>query len=133
MRETTSDRTHGSFSMDLDAIRKRARSHVAGGAVTPGYMGDRQTILKLLGDALATELVCVLRYRRHHFMSAHLGGIAGLAVTGEFLEHAAQEQEHADRIPRHASSSSAGRPTSTPWASARAATRSTSRARTSRR
>lgn len=86
------------FSIDLDGIRKRARSHLEAGAVTDGYQGDRDTLLKLLNDSLATELVCVLRYRQHHFMSASLGGIAGYAVTGELLQHSQEELAHADRL-----------------------------------
>jgi bacterioferritin len=84
--------------MDIQAIRDRARSHIEEGAVTADYKGDRKTILKLLNDALATEIVCTLRYKRHYFMSSNLGGIGGHAVTDEFLEHAQEEQEHADWI-----------------------------------
>lgn len=86
------------FALDLDGIRKRARSHVERGAVTEGYEGERETILELLNGALATELVCVLRYRRHAFMSANLGGIRGFAIHDELLQHAADELQHADRI-----------------------------------
>jgi len=88
----------GSFSLDLKAIRERARSHIEDGAVTQDYQGDRDTILRLLNDSLATELVCVLRYRRHYFMSSNLGGIVGFAVANELLTHANEEQAHADRI-----------------------------------
>src|SRR5450432_3660183 len=66
-----------SFSMDLKAIRDHARSHIEEGAVTADYKGDKKTILKLLNDSLATEIVCVLRYKRHYFMSSNLGGIGG--------------------------------------------------------
>jgi bacterioferritin len=66
--------------------------------VTAGYKGNRKEVIQLLNDSLATELVCVLRYRRHHFMSANLGGIAGFAITDEFLEHSREEQAHADKI-----------------------------------
>lgn len=86
------------FSIDLEAIKKRARAHIDEGAVTDSYQGDRRTILKLLNDSLATELVCVLRYRNHHFMSASVGGIAGFAVTGELLAHSQEELAHADRL-----------------------------------
>jgi bacterioferritin len=86
------------FSIDLEAIKKRARSHIDAGAVTGGYQGGRQTIIKLLNDSLATELVCVLRYRNHHFMSAAIGGIAGFAVTGELLQHSQEELAHADKL-----------------------------------
>lgn len=86
------------FSLDLEAIKKRARTHIDAGAVTEGYQGDRRTIIKLLNDSLATELVCVLRYRNHHFMSARIGGIAGFAVTGELLAHSQEELAHADKL-----------------------------------
>ncbi|MGC4087695.1 MAG: ferritin-like domain-containing protein [Polyangiaceae bacterium] len=66
--------------------------------MTGGYQADRQTVLRLLNEALATEIVCTLRYRRHYFMSGSLGGIAGFAVRSELLQHAKEEQEHADRI-----------------------------------
>jgi len=65
------------------------------GAVTPGYTADRETVLKLLNEALATEIVCVLRYKRHYFMAE---GIAADAVKAEFLQHANEEQQHADQI-----------------------------------
>lgn len=86
------------FSLDVEAIRKRAREHLNEGAVTADYKAARQTIVQLLNDALATELVCVLRYKRHQFMIAAQGGIAGFAVTKELAEHAAQEQAHADKL-----------------------------------
>lgn len=80
---------------DIATLRSRARQHIEEGAVTPGYAADRETILRLLNEALATELVCTLRYKRHYFMAY---GIHGEQAAGEFLEHANQEQEHADRI-----------------------------------
>ncbi|CAN5716899.1 ferritin-like domain-containing protein [soil metagenome] len=86
------------FAIDIDRIRMKAREHMKNGAVTAGYGAQRETVLRLLNDALATELVCVLRYKRHHFMSANLGGIAGFAVTAELGKHAEEEQEHADMI-----------------------------------
>ena len=88
----------GAFSMDLKSIRERARSHIEDGAVTQNYKGDRETILKLLNEALATELVCLLRYRRHYFMSSNVGGIVGFAIADELLTHANEEQAHADRL-----------------------------------
>ena len=94
--------TH-TFSMDLEAIKKRARAHIDEGAVTDAYQGDRRTIIKLLNDSLATELVCALRYRNHHFMSASIGGIAGYAVTGELLNHSNEELAHADLLARRIS------------------------------
>ena len=86
------------FSIDLEAIKARARAHIDEGAVTEGNQGDRRTIIKLLNDSLATELVCVLRYRNHHFMSASIGGIAGFAVTGELLQHSQEELAHVDQL-----------------------------------
>jgi bacterioferritin len=80
---------------DIKELQRRAREHVEKGAVTPAYRGDVETAVKLLNEALATEIVCVLRYRRHHYMAA---GIHSQAVADEFMEHAREEQEHADRI-----------------------------------
>ena len=83
------------FLTDIKELQRRAREHVEKGAVTPAYRGDVETAVKLLNEALATEIVCVLRYRRHHYMAA---GIHSQAVANEFMEHAREEQEHADRI-----------------------------------
>ncbi|HET8551053.1 MAG TPA: ferritin-like domain-containing protein [Gammaproteobacteria bacterium] len=83
------------FLTDVKTLRERAREHMMQGAVTAGYSADRDTVLKLLNEALATELVCTLRYKRHYFMAS---GIHAQGVAAEFLEHADQEQEHADRI-----------------------------------
>ena len=83
------------FVGDIDAIRKRAREHIERGAVTAGYRADRDTVVRLLNEALATEIVCVLRYKAHYFLAS---GIHAKSVAAEFLEHAQQEQEHADRI-----------------------------------
>ncbi len=80
---------------DIQTLRKRAREHIESGAVTSGYAADRETILKLLNEALATEIVCMLRYRRHYFMA---DGIHAEPVAAEFLEHAQQELAHADNI-----------------------------------
>lgn len=85
----------GDFVSDIDAIRKRARQHIEDGAVTDSYKGNRETVIRILNDALATELVCVLRYKRHYYMAS---GINSEAVREEFLEHAGEEQEHADDI-----------------------------------
>jgi bacterioferritin len=85
----------GEFVVDISAIRARARQHIENGAVTEGYRGDRETVLKLLNEALATEIVCVLRYKRHYFMAQ---GLDAENAATEFAEHAAEEQEHADRI-----------------------------------
>ncbi|WP_116137697.1 ferritin-like domain-containing protein [Trinickia diaoshuihuensis] len=83
------------FLSDVQAIRKRAREHIEEGAVTAGYQADRATVLKLLNDALATEIVCTLRYRRHYFMAK---GIHSKGVADEFLEHSNEEQSHADQL-----------------------------------
>ena len=83
------------FLNDVLAIRLRAREHIEGGAVTEGYRADRKMVLKLLDEALATELVCVLRYKRHYFTAK---GIYAEPVAQEFLAHAADEQAHADQI-----------------------------------
>jgi bacterioferritin len=80
---------------DLEEIRRRAREHIEHGAVTEHYRADRATVLKLLNEALATELVCTLRYQRHYFMAT---GIHSRAVAEEFQEHANEEREHANRI-----------------------------------
>ena len=80
---------------DVQTLRQRARQHIEEGAVTAGYAADRRTVLKLLNDALATEIVCVLRYRRHYFMAR---GIHSQAVAEEFLAHSNEEQAHADQI-----------------------------------
>ena len=84
-----------SFVADVEAIRQRARQHIENGAVTENYRGDRETVIQVLNDALATELVCVLRYKRHYYAAS---GIHAQAVADEFLEHAKEEQEHADKI-----------------------------------
>jgi bacterioferritin len=81
--------------MDVQKIRDEARKHMSDGSVTQGYSADKDTVLKLLNDALATEIVCTLRYKRHHFMAK---GINSEAVAAEFAEHASEEQEHADRF-----------------------------------
>jgi len=80
---------------DIEEIRRRARQHMDKGAVTEGYQADLETVLRLLNEALATEIVCVLRYKRHQFM-AH--GLSAVAVAEEFAEHAAEEQSHADML-----------------------------------
>lgn len=77
----------------LDAARKS----LADGAITPAYGPHREAIVKLLNDALATELVCVLRYKRHYFMAS---GLSSPAIADEFLVHANEESAHADRIAR---------------------------------
>jgi len=83
------------FLTDIQTLRKRARQHIDEGSVTAGYAADRDVVLKLLNDSLATEIVCVLRYRRHYFMAR---GIHSQSVAQEFLEHSNDEQAHADEI-----------------------------------
>ena len=83
------------FVSDVKMLRERARRHITEGAVTASYAGNPEAACRILNEALATELVCVLRYKRHYFM-AH--GIHAAAVKAEFKEHAQEEQEHADKI-----------------------------------
>lgn len=83
------------FLTDVTELRRRARQHIEEGAVTEGYRGDRETVIKLLNEALATELVCVLRYKRHYFMAQ---GIHADPIAQEFLQHANDEQGHADQL-----------------------------------
>lgn len=83
------------FLTDVRTLRQRARQHIEQGAVTPGYQADREVVIKLLNEALATELVCVLRYKRHYFMAS---GINAQSVAQEFLQHTNEEQLHADQI-----------------------------------
>jgi bacterioferritin len=85
----------GAFLSDIQTLRKRARELISEGAVTPGYHADRSVVLKLLNEALATEIICTLRYKRHYFMAK---GIHAEGVASEFLEHANEEQQHADQI-----------------------------------
>jgi len=84
-----------SFVSDVQELRRRARREIEEGAVTPNYRGDPRTVVRLLNVALATEIVCVLRYKRHYFMA---DGIHADPVKAEFLEHAKEEQAHADGI-----------------------------------
>jgi len=83
------------FVTDIKELRKRARKHIEEGAVTEGYRANKDTVVKLLNEALATELVCVLRYKRHYFMAQ---GIHSDPIAAEFLTHANEEQGHADQI-----------------------------------
>lgn len=80
---------------DVKTLRARARQGIEDGAMTAGYKAKVETVIKLLNDALATEIVCVLRYKRHYFMAK---GISSLSVKGEFLQHATEEQAHADQL-----------------------------------
>jgi len=83
------------FLNDVKKLRDRARQHIEQGAITPGYEGDRETVIKILNTALATEIICVLRYKLHYFMAK---GINAESVAEEFAQHAGEEQAHADRI-----------------------------------
>jgi bacterioferritin len=83
------------FLTDIKTLRQRAREHIERGAVTDGYKADRETVIKVLNEALATEIVCNLRYRRHYFMAS---GIDAQGAADEFLQHANEEQGHADEI-----------------------------------
>ncbi len=83
------------FLTDIKTLRERARKHIENGAVTEGYSADRETVVKVLNEALATEIVCVLRYRRHYFMAS---GLNSDSVAAEFLQHSNDEQGHADQI-----------------------------------
>jgi bacterioferritin len=83
------------FLADIKTIRERARRHIEEGAVTENYGADKATVLKLLNESLATEIVCTLRYRRHYFMAK---GLTSTGVAEEFLEHANEEQAHADQF-----------------------------------
>jgi bacterioferritin len=87
--------TETPFLTDIQELRARARRHMEQGAVTENYRADRPTVVRILNEALATEIVCVLRYKRHYFMAS---GIHAQAVAEEFLEHANEEQGHADQI-----------------------------------
>jgi len=83
------------FLTDIKTLRERARKHIEQGAVTEGYSANRETVVNVLNEALATEIVCVLRYRRHYFMAS---GIHAEGVAAEFLQHSNEEQGHADQI-----------------------------------
>jgi bacterioferritin len=83
------------FVSDIKELRRRARQHIEEGAVTDTYRANRETVIKLLNEALATEIVCVLRYKRHYFMAQ---GIHSDPIASEFLLHANEEQGHADQI-----------------------------------
>jgi len=84
---------HRPFVSDIQELRRRARQHMEMGAVTSSYKADRETVIRILNEVLATEIVCTLRYKRHYYMAT---GIHAQAVAEEFLEHAKEEQGHAD-------------------------------------
>jgi bacterioferritin len=83
------------FLTDVKKLRDNARKNMDKGSVTDGYKADVKQVIKVLNDVLATELVCVLRYKRHYFMAQ---GISSDSVKAEFLQHANEEQQHADWI-----------------------------------
>jgi len=85
----------GKFVSDLKKIRERARKHMEEGAVTGGYKADRKEVIKVLNEVLATEIVCVLRYKRHYYTAE---GIYADPARQEFLQHAGEEQQHADWV-----------------------------------
>ncbi|MEO8371788.1 MAG: ferritin-like domain-containing protein [Candidatus Solibacter sp.] len=89
------EQTDRPFLSDIQELRRRAREHMEMGAVTSAYKADREKVINILNEVLATEIVCVLRYKRHHYMAS---GIHAQAVAEEFLEHAKEEQEHADIV-----------------------------------
>jgi bacterioferritin len=95
MPEPTTPTNDGPFLIDIKEIRRRAREHIERGAVTPEYKSNRTEVVRVLNEALATEIVCVLRYKRHQYMAA---GINAIPVAAEFAQHAAEEQGHADMI-----------------------------------
>lgn len=84
-----------SFLTDIQTLRERARAKMDEGPITEAYGADRQQVIEVLNEALATEIVCVLRYKRHYFMA---DGINAGPVADEFLQHANEEMDHADRI-----------------------------------
>ena len=100
-RTADNGNTKQAFLSDVETLRKRARQHIEDGAVTAGYGADRDRVVKILNEALATEIVCVLRYKRHYYMAE---GIHSDSVKAEFLEHAKEEQEDV----RHRERSRAG-------------------------
>jgi bacterioferritin len=94
MKSTTAEKDQ-TFLTDIQELRRRAREHMEEGAVTSAYRADREQVVRILNEVLATEIVCVLRYRRHYYMAT---GIHAQAVAEEFIEHANEEQGHADLV-----------------------------------
>jgi bacterioferritin len=93
LKKQTAENKPRPFLTDVQELRRRARQHMDQGAVTSGYKADRETVIRILNEVLATELVCILRYKRHYYMAS---GIHSQAVAAEFLENANEEQGHAD-------------------------------------
>ena len=116
----------GDHLSDVQTLRKNAREHIDKGPLTQNYGADRERVIKVLNEALATELVCVLRYKRHYYMAE---GINSASVAAEFLQHATEEQGHADQIAARIVQLQ-GEPDFNPRRSSNAATPSTSRAPT---
>ena len=85
----------GEFTADIERIRREAREHIERGAITNTYGADRERVIDVLNTVLATELVCVLRYKRHYYMAS---GLNAGPVAAEFLQHATDEQGHADQV-----------------------------------
>jgi bacterioferritin len=85
----------GDFLSDVETLRKRARENIEQGAITESYGADRKRVIDVLNSVLATELVCVLRYKRHYYTAQ---GINAATVAEEFKQHAGEEQEHADMV-----------------------------------
>ena len=83
------------FVSDLEAIRERARAKMMDGAVTDAYLADKNQVIEVLNEVLATEIVCVLRYKNHYYMAT---GANSQAAAAEFLEHAGEEQGHVDQV-----------------------------------
>jgi bacterioferritin len=83
------------FLTDIETLRYKARAEIEKGPITPAYGADLDRVIAVLNEALATEIVCVLRYKQHHFAAT---GLKAKPVADEFAEHAAEEQEHADRF-----------------------------------
>jgi len=92
MKTTSVREEHRPFLTDIQELRRRAREHMGMGAVGGSHRADRQTVIRILIEVLATEIVCVLRYKRHYYMAT---GIQAQAMAQEFLEHASEEQGHA--------------------------------------
>ncbi|MGK0223845.1 MAG: bacterioferritin [Limisphaerales bacterium] len=83
------------YNSDINTIRKNAREHIVQGAVTSGYSANRESVVEMLNTALATELVCILRYKHHYYMAS---GVHAQVAAEEFYEHAIEEQGHADSL-----------------------------------
>ncbi len=94
-KPSTKPKKESAFLTDIKTLRERARTHIDKGAVTENYGADRAKVVDILNEALATEIVCVLRYKRHYFMAQ---GLSSEAIKAEFLAHAGEEQQHADQI-----------------------------------